>query len=309
MTALYYKTKNFNLKIKKVALLTLFISMLFISADIRRYANDGLSLCFNVIIGSVFPFMIATDLILPFLYKSDFEILKKLFKNLFKINGAALNAFLCAILCGFPLGARLGDELYAKGILTRNEFERFIGISSVASPAFVISGIGAAMRGNLLEGILLYFSSVISTVIIGVLFSVRSSPSHDSSAEAPPTTDFTNSVKRAVVATINICGFVTVFSVLCGILHSLTIPSVLKYAVLPFLEISNASKALSESSLNPSTSLSLTAFAITFSGFSAHMQVKSFITSREISMKKYYLMKLSSGALSASLLFIYGKLK
>ena len=144
---------------------------------------------------------------------------------------------------------------------------------------------------------------------VGALFSIGRTASSFCGSESVPKTDLTSSVKKAIGATLNICGFVTLFSVFSGILDSMKLPDILKYTLLPFLEISNAARALSPQYIDSTASITLTAFAVSFSGFSAHMQVKSFISSREVSMKRYYLMKHCSGVISASLLFIITKLK
>ena len=165
------------------------------------------------------------------------------------------------------------------------------------------------MRGNILEGVALYLACVFSSAFVGALFSIGRTASSFCGSKSIQKTDLTSSVKKAVGATLNICGFVTLFSVFSGILDSMKLPDILKYTLLPFLEISNAARALSPPYIDSTASITLTAFAVSFSGFSAHMQVKSFISSREVSMKRYYLMKLCSGVISASLLFIITKLK
>ena len=75
-------------------------------------ARDGITLCLNTVIPSVFPFMILSDILLKC---ADFESItpiKSLFEKLFKINGSAISAFIGGALCGFPIGAKLSMKLH-----------------------------------------------------------------------------------------------------------------------------------------------------------------------------------------------------
>jgi hypothetical protein len=135
-------------------------------------------LSFNVIIGSVFPFIILTDIALFSIQNADNRLLENLFERGFKINGKAFHVLLCGILCGFPLGAGLADKLYNNNDISKTEFKRLVLLSTGSSPCFVISGIGAAMRGNIKEGLILYLSSLLATIIVSLITARNSSPTH-----------------------------------------------------------------------------------------------------------------------------------
>ena len=294
-------------KLKKVfhsaegfAVVIAILLLLIISKNVAYHVREGILLCFNVIIGSVFPFVIITDLAVSKLTLDRIDLLKRSFEHTFKISGAALSAFICGTLCGFPLGARLADKLYSEGAISKDEFERLIGISTNSGPAFVISGIGVAMRGNLKDGIFLYSISLASSILTGIIFSHGQKYSVGSYKMQNSCFNFTESVKNATLTTLSVCGFVTVFSVITGIFNALPISEGLKLITLPFLELSNAATVFSKTKLlTDNASFIITAFAISFTGFCAHLQVKSFISSKEISMKRYYLMKLLSASFSA----------
>jgi hypothetical protein len=70
--------------------------------------------------------------------------------------------------------------------------------------------------------------------------------------------------------------------------------------IIPFIEISNSAKALSQAVFfTPNIQMIFTSFAISFSGISVHMQAKSFIIGTDICMKTYYKAKLLQGFISA----------
>lgn len=273
-----------------------------LSDDICNYAKEGLRLCFRVIVGSVFPFMILTDIIT---YTAKFEniyLLRCIFEKLFKINGRAISAFIIGIICGFPIGVKVASDLYKQGVISKEETERLIGFSNNTGPAFVISGIGLGMRNSISDGVILYFSMLLSAIISGILFGVGKSPTKSSSKEHHMDYSLTKSVKNSAQNTVNICGFVVLFSVIIGILSIIIRNELIYSLVIPFLEVSNCAKRLTLSNLfSKAQSLMLTSFAISFSGISVHMQAKSFLLETDLSMKTYYQVKLTQGIISAIL--------
>lgn len=304
MTAIDIKIKKLFFPFGKLVLIILLI--IFFSQDVGHFVREGITLCFSVIVGSVFPFMIITDLAKPLFQNNGKSLFKSAFEKILKVNKAAFNAYAFSLLCGFPLGAKMCDELYAEGIITKDEFERFIGFSSTSSPAFVISGIGAAMRESVKDGIALYIISILSSITVGALFANGHTFSNKKIENKKEKFDLITSVRQSTAQTINVCGFVILFSVITGLILSSKLPIYLKFIITPFLEISNAAKLLSSSNeINLSLSFVLTAFAVSFTGFSAHLQVKSFISDKSISMKRYYIMKLMIGLLSMIIAFLY----
>ncbi len=310
MTAIDIMIKKLFFSAEKICFIILFILAILLSKEVGYFVREGVMLCFTVIVGSVFPFMIITDYAKNLFQNSGDNFLKSAFEKTFKINKVGFNAYICALLCGFPLGAKLADELYSEGIITKDEFERFIGFSSTSSPAFVISGIGAAMRASIKDGIVLFIISLISSITVGAIFSRGRSYSNKTIPKKTEKFDLTSSVTQSISATVNVCGFVILFSVISGFIVSAKIPSLLKYLITPFIEISNAAKLLSSTrQINSSLSFALTAFAVSFTGLSAHLQVKSFISDKSISMKRYYIMKLLMGTLSLIIALLYSLLK
>lgn len=301
--------KKTVIKSKKISVSTsviiIFISVIFssiLSPKINEYTKDGLSLCFGAVIGSVFPFMILTDIIVSGARLERISLIRRLFEKAFKINGYAATAFLCGILCGFPLGVKVSSDLYKKGLITRQECERLIGFSNNTGPAFVISGIGVALRGSYKDGLILYFCMLLSSVIVGIIFGIGKTPSKINGDTTATRFELTASLKSASKNTLYICGYVTLFSVITGILSEIVKNKALLFAIIPFIEVSNATKLLSRSSLLPSgIALALSAFAISFSGLSVHLQAKSFLSDTDISMKKYYFMKFLQGLFAAFL--------
>ena len=289
-------------------LILLSLTVLFsvtLSPKISFFVKEGLTLCFEAIIGSVFPFMIITDAISQSLKFEDSYTLKKLFERLFKINGRAVSAFILGAVCGFPVGVKLAADMYKRGVINKDECERLIGFSSNMGPAFIISGVGAALCGSVTTGIILYAVALISAAISGAVLGLQKNPSSISSSSKNSVFSLTDSIKSATKSTVTICGFIIFFSAVCGVLSILVKNDFLCALTLPFFEISNATKKISALSFIPkNTKLIIIAFSVSFSGLSIYMQAKSFFEKAEISMKPYLEAKLLSGIISAFIMAV-----
>ncbi len=282
---------------------------IFFSDEIAHSVRSGLMLCANVIIPSVFPFIILSDFLLHSINFSSLRPLGYLFRKTFNINSAALPAFLLGLLCGFPLGVRCAVSLYEDGRISREECERLIGFSNNTGPAFLISGIGLGLRGNVIEGVILYVSMTLSALICGFVFGFGRKCSEDSGdiIQKYPFS-LTDSIKNAGLNTLNICSYLTFFALFCGLLKKALGVSLPYLLLIPFLEVGSAASILSKATLlPPAVSLALTSLAVGFSGFCVHMQAMSFIRPARLGCKKYFCMKLFQGAISFSLTtaFIY----
>ena len=110
------------------------------SDKIAHSVRSALSLCANVIIPSVFPFMILSEFMYSFLSFGALNRAGAVFERLFKINRCGIYPFLLGLTCGFPLGVKCASDMYRGGLLTKGEAERLIGFCNNTGPAFLVSG-------------------------------------------------------------------------------------------------------------------------------------------------------------------------
>ena len=245
--------------------------------------------------------MVLSDFLYSTLDFSEMKCIGKFFTRLFKIGEGGLYAFILGALCGFPLGVKCAAELYESGAIGKDEAERLIGFSNNTGPAFLICGIGLALRGSISDGIILYLSMVISAALVGIIFSLgKNAAALD--FKIPKKRDFsiTSSIKNAGTSTLNICAYLTFFASAIGIIRTILGENMLYLSLVSLLEVGSASSILSKTNLlSPVFSLIFTAFATSFSGFSVHLQALSFIEKTDISPKKYFIMKTLQGFISA----------
>ena len=286
-----------------LAALTLtLLSTLLLSQELTDSVRGALELCAGVIVPSVFPFIILSDILY---YLVDFSGMRRLggaFERLFKINRVGLYPFVLGILCGFPLGVKCASELYKDGRISRDECERLIGFCNNTGPAFLVGGIGIGLRGSIYDGVALYISTVISAITVGIIFSHCATASTDiRTLESHTRFSITASVKGAGIGCLNICSYLTFFACIAGIARAILGEGIPYLCTIPFLEVGGAADILSKSSLlDGRVSLALTAFAVGFSGFSVHLQALSYLSDTNVGVGRYFIMKLIQGVIAAA---------
>lgn len=298
---------------KKTIFTTLFVSgaaiiaVTVLSNEIAQFAKSGVLLCFNIIVPSIFPFMIMTDFICSYVYFDRLRLPRYIFERLFKINGAGISAFIIGILCGFPIGAKISARLYKDGVITKDECERLICFTNNSGPAFLISGIGAGMLRSVRDGIIIYIIMIISAIIIGMIFSFGKKPCNfDDSINNNRLFKISEATASATSATMCVCSYVILFSVVCGILKMILGDGLPYIISASFFEVSTAANQISSSEwLNWGAKATLISFAVSFSGISVHLQAKSLLSGSEISMKRYFIAKLLQGIIAAMLSGIF----
>ncbi len=298
-----------NIKAKSknnfLALLVFSISAIMIimkQALVKNAIEMSLKICISTIIPSVFPFMILSDyLICNFTISNDSKPSRLLCK-LFSINPSGLLPFLIGNICGFPLGAQMATKLYEKKHMKREEYERLIPLCSNPSLAFIISGVGMGMRGSLKEGLVLYISVVLSTIVTGVIWRNKNSASYFHGISEDRSFSMTESIRSAAMSSIYISTYIVFFSILIALVKSLGMPKLVTLAVASFLEIGNAASIISQADIGY-LSLPLTAFSLAFSGLSVYMQIACFSAVK--GWNKYYMkIKFTEGVIAFIVTFV-----
>ena len=287
-------------------LLSATLSVVF-AKRISHSVKSALLLLANVIIPSVFPFMILADLLYAYLDFSSLKHMNKSFYRLFGVNPIGLYPFVLGALCGFPLGVKCVRDMYTGGTITKKEAELLIGFCNNTSPAFLIAGVGAGLRGSTSDGIILYFSMLLSAICTGAIFARRGTDTYLQSSQIKPkcTYSLTASIKNAGLGTLNVCSYLTFFACVVGMLRGFIGESYTYLALIPFIEIGSASSILSKTLLLPKdVSLIITAFATGFSGISVHLQALSLLGDCDLCHKKYFIMKLVQGLICAFISFL-----
>ena len=215
-------------------LIVLIITILLWPQNLYNGISNGLVLCANVIIPSVFPFC----------------VLSLMLFNLIRLNGSRLpilnidsNIFLIIIMSmigGYPAGAKLISTSYNKGGIDKLTANILLLFCVNAGPSFVISAIGYSAFSSTKIGILLYLSHIVSTIEIFLFFRKRLTNVKVKPMIPTRFSDtFVISVSEASKTMIIICAYVIFFSGILSVIKGFNIPLVFEQALTFSLEISS----------------------------------------------------------------------
>ncbi len=268
---------------------------------------DGLHLCANTLIPSLFPFFVCANLVAELGLASKLSgLFAPLMHKLFGIGGAGSAAFVLGMIGGYPSGAQMCATLYESGSISKQDAERLVKFCNNAGPAFIFGVMGSGIFGSLRCGILLFLSQLLSALFIGILLKKRS---FDLSSECMEQTNakafpeaFTVSVKKAGQSILQICMFVTVFSVICAFLSKLFSPIVPQSAapvLRGMLELSSGAQALQNAAHPMWLKLAIAAFLLAFSGLSVYSQTVSILLQAGLNTDGILTWKLLQGIFAA----------
>ncbi len=295
--------------------------------------REGLRLCGNVILPSLFPFFILSSLVVE-LGMSRYlgRLLEPVMVPLFRVNGTCATALALGFVGGYPVGARTALQLYQNGQCSRAEAERLLAFCNNCGPAFILGVVGAGIFGSGTVGLLLYGVHLAASLLVGLIFRFyrpgdgprRSRDQGPQFQTASFSAAFLRSVTGAAQSVINICAFILCFAVLirlaacsglmaclAGLLSRLLGPLGLtetwaQRLLTGALEMSSGVSSLTDGTL--SGRLSMAAFMLGWAGLSVHCQVLAFLGDSGLSMRTYVAGKLLHGGLSALLTSILFRL-
>lgn len=185
--------------------------ILFFSPEIADGTKKGISVSMNMLIPSLFCFMIFSNFIMKTKLKRVISFpLEKLFSKAFRLNSCESTIYLLSLIGGYPIGAKLISDLYAKGEIKKEKAERLLAFFVNCGPSFLISGIGAGLLGNVKIGVIIYLSELLASFIIGFIITRKTDISVSKTNESP-SADFgialTESVVDATKTMILICAY------------------------------------------------------------------------------------------------------
>ena len=293
-----------------VLLLSALVALICFSRPMSGGIQSGLSLCGRVIIPTLFPFMILSDMLSACLSDVRFPAwVTRCFQVLFRVPAAGAFPFLLGALCGFPLGVKCITDLYERGDVRYAEAVRLLCFCNNTGPAFIIAGVGVALFGNITVGIYLYGLQLFTAVLCGILLARW--PIHEGErsvtcrAKAMRDEGFMPALRRSIQGILSVCALVILFSGLCGILSGFVTDARLLAFVYSLLEVGGATGAAAALYATlPRTALVLVAVAISFGGCSVHLQSAVFVQQAGLPIARYLVAKVLHGALCAALVMI-----
>ena len=226
-------------------------ALLFFPDVSAAAAREGVTLCLQTVLPSLFPFFVLSSL----LVQSDVpRLLSRAMAGvmypLFGVSGAGASALILGLLGGYPVGARTVAELYGRGEIAREEAEQLLAFCNNSGPGFFLGVCGTAVFGSARAGAYLYLIHVGAALVTGVLLRrdlglprrkavSRQRAPFDLAAALPA------AVQGSFAAVGSVSAFVIFFMVLLRLLSLVPALAALPRAALfGFVEMTNGVNAL-----------------------------------------------------------------
>ncbi|MBQ7698775.1 MAG: hypothetical protein IJT49_00350 [Clostridia bacterium] len=247
--------------------------LLFFGAQSKKDAAEGLSVCGNVILTTVFPFSVAAQLLITSGVCGRLgSLIKAPASFLFGLSPAGAGVLLLGFIGGYPSGASGASELYKRGEISKDEAEVVISYTNNATPAFMINFIGL-LSGSSKLGLICYLINILSALLWAFILRkktgkrcVNQTKNNDFS--------FISAVTSSAFSTVYVCAFVIIFSVISGAFSRLPLPYI--SLILPSLfEITTGAVMLSGAGLSVRITAAALCAAASFSGLCVASQVFS----------------------------------
>lgn len=265
-------------------------------------AMEGISLCLNTVIPSLFPFFLFSILLNSTLTGTHLGFLRPIGK-LLGIPKGAESLLLLGLLGGYPVGAQCVSEAHRNGSIDRHEAKRMLGFCSNAGPAFIF-GMGSCLFASKYILWALWGIHIVSALLVGLLLPGK----RRSNCKLPQSEHLTIilALNKAIRTIVSVCSWVIIFRVLLTFLQKWCfwmIDDKEQAFFTGLLELSNGCYRLFNT-VSQGTRFVLCAFFLGFGGLCVLMQTAS--VTAELGTGMYFPGKVLQGSFS---LFLSGMLQ
>lgn len=274
--------------------------------------KDGLLLWFNVIIPTLFPFILISYIIVnsPIL-----DIINRLFtpiiSKILHLPGCAAYAFIMGSISGYPMGAKVISDLMEQKKATYSEGQYMLSFCNNASPMFVIGFICSQLldKTNLALPMFLtiHLGNIITLIVTRKFYHLKhtSNATYKISKLKPFTFSyFDQCISSTAEILVKVGGYIIFFSLPMTLLTTLPINNVLFQFSISTIELSNGCALLANLSNNLELKYALLSSLAAFGSFSVIGQTASVIKKSRLSMKKYLFAKTINAVITFITAFI-----
>ena len=216
-------------------------ALLFFPDVSATAAREGVALCLQTVLPSLFPFFVLSSL----LVQSDVprllsRVMAGVMYPLFGVSGAGASALILGLLGGYPVGARTVAELYGRGEIAREEAEQLLAFCNNSGPGFFLGVCGTAVFGSARAGAYLYLIHVGAALVTGVLLRRNLGlPRRKAVSRQRAPFDLAAALPAAVQGSFAAVGSVSAF-----VIFFMVLPPLPRAALFGFMEMTNGVNAL-----------------------------------------------------------------
>lgn len=261
--------------------------------------TEGLEVCVNVILPSLFPFIVLSAYIiksgaLSFLYKLFYPVTKFILRQPL----CTVPAIIMGLTGGFPIGSKMAFLLLESGQITKNQAQRLCVFCVNGGPAFIITAIGVNMLGSAKAGAIIFASLCIASIILGFATSFfddkKQAEQHIENSAQSPLAALSSAVSDGIQSILSICAWVVLFGGITECIKSSGISNGAYTGIVSVLEVTKGCSLIAGK-----MGLPVIASVIGFGGFCVHCQVYSYIKATGLKYIHFFVGRAICAALSA----------
>lgn len=322
-------------KFFQIIVLTLMLSLLMDPAQGLISAKNGLYLWLNILLPSLLPFFILSELFIASGLVQYFgRLLGPIMKPAFRISGEGSFPLVMSFVSGYPVGAKLTSRLRGLNLISKAEGDRLITLASTSGPLYIL---GAVLIGMLsmpsLTGLMI-IPHYLGAITVGLIFSHLPKNSNNLKKKYISSQQIinnnkleneslaiiiSNSVRDSINSILLIGGFVIIYNVIIDVIlgsqfvnisitHIGNIininPELLKGIFAGFIELTTGCNRIASLDVSMLYKILSINFIIGWGGLSILSQAISFISQTDINIKLYLLSKGLHGLMSAIYTYI-----
>lgn len=231
------------------------VCLILFSDTAVKAAAKGLNLWAAVVVPSLLPFFIVSDLLRTsgFAYMAG-ALLEPVMRPLFNVPGCSSLALALGVASGYPVGAKITADLRKNSALTATEAERLLSFTNNSGPLFIIGAVGTGMLGSSAMGLFLFACHLLACITVGFVFRFYKRTEKGSrqvkkriwadlkkklamlaGKRADPGTLISDAVRNSVASILSIGGFIVLFSAIISFLAETGFIRLISAAVMRLL--------------------------------------------------------------------------
>ena len=242
-----------------LCVIALFVLMLLFPQPVFKGASSGLLLWFNVILPTLLPFMIVSNLLIG---TRAIDAISKVFGpvmcRLFGVTRYGSFAIIAGFLCGYPMGGKVTADLVRKQYITWQEGQYLLSFTNNTSPMFIISYVVWQNLKDTSRTMPALLILILSPILCSFLFRIYYRPGariHSSGCPPLPKAAAASLMDSCIMngfeTITKVGGYIMLFSILIALLQKLPLDHFLfSLLLLPSLEMTNGIPLLCASPLS-----------------------------------------------------------
>ncbi|MBE6778759.1 MAG: hypothetical protein E7541_05165 [Ruminococcaceae bacterium] len=205
-----------------LGLLGMIVWCLCLPQAVATGINRGLSVCANVVIPTLYPFMLLAGILSGSpLCRRPGQLSEVITRWLFGLPGCCGPAILMGLLGGYPAGALVIGRLRKQALIEETEARRMTLFCINAGPGFIISTVGSGLLGSPGAGLLLFAAHAGVSIITGILLGKGHRQQRpEPPAVSPPAPSLAATVADTCQALLTMCGFVMAAAALLSLIEA-----------------------------------------------------------------------------------------